>query len=54
MSEVILIFQLLLLPFQELEKALNMFGDKWEFNHGDGAFYGPKVRLTFVPQVLDI
>ena len=31
------------LVFQELEKALNKFGDKWEFNHGDGAFYGPKV-----------
>lgn len=28
---------------KQLEDALNASGKKWEFNHGDGAFYGPKV-----------
>jgi len=30
---------------KELEKALNRFGYPWEFNHGDGAFYGPKIDI---------
>ena len=38
-------YSILTFYFQELEKALNKFGDKWEFNPGDGAFYGPKVSL---------
>lgn len=33
---------------KELENALNKFGDKWEFNHGDGAFYGPKIDITIM------
>jgi len=28
-----------------LEKALNIFGKKWELNPGDGAFYGPKIDI---------
>lgn len=28
---------------QQLENSLNEFGEKWELNPGDGAFYGPKV-----------
>ena len=36
------------LSFQELENALNKFGDKWEYNHGDGAFYGPKVNTKLI------
>ena len=28
-----------------LEEALNRFGKPWKFNHGDGAFYGPKIDL---------
>ncbi|KAJ2861779.1 threonyl-tRNA synthetase [Coemansia aciculifera] len=30
----------------QLEQALNDFGTKWEFNRGDGAFYGPKIDIT--------
>ncbi|KAJ2018462.1 threonyl-tRNA synthetase [Coemansia sp. S16] len=30
----------------QLEQALNEFGTKWEFNRGDGAFYGPKIDIT--------
>ena len=33
--------------FQELENALNEFGQKWELNPGDGAFYGPKVTRQY-------
>ena len=29
-----------------LEEALNATGRKWEYNHGDGAFYGPKIDIT--------
>lgn len=32
-----------LLYLQQLENSLNEFGEKWELNPGDGAFYGPKV-----------
>jgi threonyl-tRNA synthetase len=32
---------------QNLEEALNEFGEKWILNEGDGAFYGPKVNLKF-------
>ena len=28
-----------------LEQALNKFGMPWKFNHGDGAFYGPKIDI---------
>jgi len=28
-----------------LEEALNKFGKPWKFNHGDGAFYGPKIDI---------
>lgn len=28
---------------QQLENSLNEFGEPWELNSGDGAFYGPKV-----------
>ncbi|CAG8664212.1 4903_t:CDS:2, partial [Paraglomus occultum] len=31
---------------KKLEDALNKFGDPWEFNPGDGAFYGPKIDIT--------
>lgn len=30
---------------QALEQALNKFGKPWKFNHGDGAFYGPKIDI---------
>ncbi|KAJ2892951.1 threonyl-tRNA synthetase [Coemansia aciculifera] len=30
----------------QLEQALNEFGNKWAFNRGDGAFYGPKIDIT--------
>lgn len=29
---------------QQLEQSLKQFGEPWELNPGDGAFYGPKVR----------
>lgn len=28
---------------QQLERSLQQFGERWEVNPGDGAFYGPKV-----------
>jgi threonyl-tRNA synthetase len=28
-----------------LEDALNQFGQGWELNAGDGAFYGPKIDV---------
>jgi len=31
-----------------LENALNKFGMPWEFNKGDGAFYGPKIDITLL------
>jgi threonyl-tRNA synthetase len=30
----------------QLAEALDRSGYPWTFNHGDGAFYGPKVRLS--------
>ena len=30
---------------KQLENSLNDFGEKWELNPGDGAFYGPKVSV---------
>ena len=30
---------------QALEVALNSSGLPWTFNHGDGAFYGPKIDI---------
>ncbi|CAG8598483.1 8746_t:CDS:10, partial [Racocetra fulgida] len=32
--------------WNQAEKALNKFGEPWEFNPGDGAFYGPKIDIT--------
>jgi len=29
----------------QLEKCLNEFGQSWELNAGDGAFYGPKIDI---------
>jgi threonyl-tRNA synthetase len=29
----------------QLKEALDEFGDKWELNPGDGAFYGPKIDI---------
>ena len=29
-----------------LEESLNKFGQPWEMNPGDGAFYGPKIDIT--------
>lgn len=31
---------------KQLEESLNNFGAKWDFNPGDGAFYGPKIDIT--------
>ncbi|CAG8589813.1 1087_t:CDS:10 [Ambispora gerdemannii] len=31
---------------KKLEEALKEFGSPWEFNPGDGAFYGPKIDIT--------
>lgn len=31
-----------------LTNALNSFGEKWELNPGDGAFYGPKIDITIM------
>lgn len=28
---------------KQLERSLQQFGERWELNPGDGAFYGPKV-----------
>ncbi|MFT7808527.1 threonine-tRNA ligase, mitochondrial isoform X1 [Arapaima gigas] len=30
---------------QQLERSLQQFGEQWEVNPGDGAFYGPKVDI---------
>ncbi|XP_046857287.1 threonine--tRNA ligase 1, cytoplasmic-like [Xenia sp. Carnegie-2017] len=30
---------------QKLTEALNKFGQKWQINPGDGAFYGPKIDI---------
>lgn len=30
---------------KQLENSLNEFGEKWELNPGDGAFYGPKIDI---------
>ncbi|XP_061675223.1 threonine--tRNA ligase 1, cytoplasmic isoform X3 [Syngnathoides biaculeatus] len=32
-------------PDQELERSLQQFGERWELNPGDGAFYGPKIDI---------
>ena len=36
----------LFLSEQQLERSLQQFGERWQFNPGDGAFYGPKVSYT--------
>jgi len=33
---------------QQLSESLDEFGEKWELNPADGAFYGPKVCLMLV------
>ncbi|XP_074539384.1 threonine--tRNA ligase 1, cytoplasmic [Halichoeres trimaculatus] len=30
---------------QQLERSLQQFGEHWELNPGDGAFYGPKIDI---------
>ncbi|KAM9806074.1 threonine--tRNA ligase 1, cytoplasmic isoform X1 [Syngnathus typhle] len=30
---------------QQLERGLRQFGERWELNPGDGAFYGPKIDI---------
>lgn len=30
---------------QQLERSLQQFGERWEVNPGDGAFYGPKIDI---------
>uniref|UniRef100_H3CRK0 threonine--tRNA ligase n=1 Tax=Tetraodon nigroviridis TaxID=99883 RepID=H3CRK0_TETNG len=30
---------------QQLERSLQQFGQRWELNPGDGAFYGPKIDI---------
>lgn len=30
---------------EALKQALNRFGRPWTYNHGDGAFYGPKIDI---------
>uniref|UniRef100_A0A7N8WJA7 threonine--tRNA ligase n=1 Tax=Mastacembelus armatus TaxID=205130 RepID=A0A7N8WJA7_9TELE len=30
---------------QQLERSLQQFGEQWELNPGDGAFYGPKIDI---------
>jgi threonyl-tRNA synthetase len=30
---------------EALRQALNRFGRPWTYNHGDGAFYGPKIDI---------
>lgn len=37
---------------QQLERSLRQFGERWELNPGDGAFYGPKVSEA-INQSLD-
>jgi threonyl-tRNA synthetase len=31
---------------KQLAESLDKFGEKWELNPGDGAFYGPKIDIT--------
>ncbi|KAK7886025.1 hypothetical protein WMY93_025646 [Mugilogobius chulae] len=31
--------------FEQLERSLQQFGERWEVNPGDGAFYGPKIDI---------
>ncbi|ELW66146.1 Threonyl-tRNA synthetase, cytoplasmic [Tupaia chinensis] len=38
---------------KQLENSLNEFGEKWELNPGDGAFYGPKVMVIPVGPTCD-
>ncbi|XP_055331409.1 threonine--tRNA ligase 1, cytoplasmic-like [Paramacrobiotus metropolitanus] len=33
---------------KQLEKCLNAFGQPWQLNPGDGAFYGPKIDITIM------
>lgn len=30
---------------KSLANALDKFGKPWKYNHGDGAFYGPKIDI---------
>eukprot|EP00918_Siedleckia_nematoides_P023985 GHVU01051733.1.p1 GENE.GHVU01051733.1~~GHVU01051733.1.p1 ORF type:complete len:711 (-),score=89.93 GHVU01051733.1:366-2396(-) len=31
---------------KQLAESLSSFTDNWDYNHGDGAFYGPKIDIT--------
>lgn len=33
---------------KELTESLNEFGEAWQLNPGDGAFYGPKIDITIM------
>ncbi|XP_046441415.1 threonine--tRNA ligase 1, cytoplasmic-like isoform X2 [Daphnia pulex] len=33
---------------KELTESLNEFGETWQLNPGDGAFYGPKIDITIM------
>lgn len=35
-----------LAPSKVLQQALEEFGEPWDLNPGDGAFYGPKASWT--------
>uniref|UniRef100_A0A4W5KUR2 Uncharacterized protein n=1 Tax=Hucho hucho TaxID=62062 RepID=A0A4W5KUR2_9TELE len=35
----------LFLSEQQLERSLQQFGERWQLNPGDGAFYGPKIDI---------
>lgn len=39
---------------QQLEQGLQQFGEHWELNPGDGAFYGPKVSVVTHEEILSV
>jgi len=39
----VLSMQCMMYVVQQLSESLDEFGEKWELNPADGAFYGPKV-----------
>ena len=38
---------------QQLAESLAEFGTKWDYNPGDGAFYGPKVKVYIAILLMD-
>ncbi len=36
---------------KQLSEALDEFGQKWTINPGDGAFYGPKVKIYKIYEI---